>query len=48
MEALFTGEQFDENGQPESVVNILHRYQDIEELFPTSSPARRCPTSPTG
>lgn len=34
MEALFTSAPFDENGQPESVVNILHRYQDIEELFP--------------
>jgi hypothetical protein len=34
MEALFTGQTFDENGQPESVVNILNRYQDIEELFP--------------
>lgn len=34
MEALFTGADFDENGQPESVVNILHRYQDVEELFP--------------
>ncbi len=34
MEALFTGTFFDENGQPEAVVNILRRYQDIEELFP--------------
>ena len=34
MEALFTGAEFDENGQPEAVVNILHRYQDVEELFP--------------
>jgi hypothetical protein len=34
MEALFTGKPFDENGQPESVVNILHRYHDIEDLFP--------------
>lgn len=34
MEALFTGVSFDENGQPESVANILHRYQDVEELFP--------------
>lgn len=34
MEALFTGSVFDEDGQPESVVNILHRYQDIEEIFP--------------
>jgi hypothetical protein len=34
MDALFTGKPFDENGQPESVVNILHRYHDIENLFP--------------
>lgn len=34
MEALFTGEPFDEAGQPESVVNILARFQDIEEGFP--------------
>jgi len=34
MEALFRGEAFDESEQPESVVNILHRYSDVEELFP--------------
>lgn len=34
MEALFTGAAFDETGRPESVVNILHRYRDLEELFP--------------
>ncbi len=34
MEALFIGETLDENGQPESVVNILGRFQDIEENFP--------------
>lgn len=34
MEALFTGAVFDENNQPESVQNIMHRYQDIEEHFP--------------
>ena len=34
MEALFTGEPFNENGQPESVVNILCRFQDVEEHFP--------------
>lgn len=34
MEALFTGAPIEENGQPESVVNILQRYQDVEELFP--------------
>lgn len=34
MNALFSGEPFDDTGQPESVVNILARYQDIEEGFP--------------
>lgn len=34
MEALFTGQPFEENGNPESVRNILHRYQDIEDYFP--------------
>ena len=34
MEALFTDTKFEETGQPESVVNILHRYRDVEELFP--------------
>ncbi len=34
MEALYSGQTFDENEQPESVVNILARYQDIEEKFP--------------
>ena len=34
MDALFTGNPFMENGQPESIVNILNRYQDIEECFP--------------
>ena len=34
IEALFTGEPFDDAGQSESVVNILARFQDIEEGFP--------------
>lgn len=34
MEALFTNAPFDEAGQPESVANILGRYQDIAEQFP--------------
>jgi len=34
MEALFTGAPFEEDGQPESVANILHRFQDVEEHFP--------------
>ena len=34
MEALFIGSVFEEAGQPESVANILHRFQDVKELFP--------------
>jgi hypothetical protein len=34
MDALFQGQSFDAQGQPESVVNILARYQDIESEFP--------------
>lgn len=34
MEALYTGQTFEENGQLESVANILARYQDIEDRFP--------------
>jgi hypothetical protein len=34
MEALYAGQPFDENGQPESVCNIFARYHDIEERFP--------------
>ncbi len=34
MEALFSGEPFEEAGQPESVVNILARFQDIQEGLP--------------
>ena len=34
MEALFHGKSFDETDQPESVVNILARFQDIEDNFP--------------
>ena len=34
MDALFTGQPFEEHDQSESVVNILNRFQDIEEVFP--------------
>lgn len=34
MEALYTGQSYDATEQVESVVNILARYQDIEEQFP--------------
>jgi uncharacterized protein with ParB-like and HNH nuclease domain len=34
MEALYTGEHFDDADQPESVRNILSRYNDLVESFP--------------
>lgn len=34
VEALYAGSAFDDAGQPESVSNILARYQDITERFP--------------
>ena len=34
MDALFNVESFDDTGESESVVNILARFQDIEEGFP--------------
>lgn len=34
MEALFKDEPFDAEGQPESVRNIVARYNDIQEYFP--------------
>jgi len=34
LDALFAGQPFEEHDQPESIVNILGRYQDIEEHFP--------------
>lgn len=34
MEALFNEQPFDETEHPESVVNVIRRYRDIEDLFP--------------
>ncbi len=34
MEALYNGQHFEENGQSESVSNVLNRYRDIEGQFP--------------
>ncbi|MCY3895768.1 MAG: DUF262 domain-containing protein [Chloroflexi bacterium] len=34
MNALFTGETLERKDQPESVINILDRFQDIEKAFP--------------
>ena len=35
MDALYNGKQIDESDEPQSVVNIVRRYRDIEELFPS-------------
>ncbi|MEW6211634.1 MAG: DUF262 domain-containing protein [Acidobacteriota bacterium] len=43
MEALYLGQPFDDNDQPESVVNILARYQDIEEWFPEELAGKTLP-----
>ena len=43
MEALFKGAEFDESEQPESVVNIVHRYEDVVELFPDDVAATALP-----
>jgi len=34
MEALYTGQNIDSSEQPESVANILGRFEDITEIFP--------------
>ena len=34
MEALFEGKPYDTTGKVESVVNLVGRYQDIDEVFP--------------
>lgn len=43
MEALYSGKPFDDSGQPESVVNILARYQDIEDRFPEDLAGKALP-----
>ncbi len=43
MEALFEGEAFDSTGEVESVVNIMGRYQDIDEYFPEELRERALP-----
>lgn len=44
MNALFGGSTaFDENGQPESVINIIRRYQDVVDEFPTEIDADALP-----
>src|SRR5262249_47053712 len=46
MEALYTGQPFDSNDQPESVANILARFEDIEEQFPDPAKVAALPYFP--
>jgi uncharacterized protein with ParB-like and HNH nuclease domain len=43
MDALYNGQEFDVNGESESVRNILSRYEDIQTLFPEDIDARALP-----
>ena len=43
MDALFTGKTIDESRQSESVVNILHRFQDVIGHFPDKLRCRALP-----
>lgn len=43
MEAIFTGDSFDETGQPESIQNILARYSDIEDRLPADLTGQALP-----
>lgn len=43
MEALYTGQPFDASEQPESVANILARFEDIEEQFPDEAKGAALP-----
>ena len=36
MQSLYNGQSVDESGESESVVNIVRRYRNIEELFPSN------------
>ena len=43
MEALFEGQPFDTAGKVESVVNLVGRYQDIDDVFPEELRGRALP-----
>jgi len=43
MEALYSGQAFDSTDQPESVANILARFEDIEEQFPEEAKGAALP-----
>lgn len=43
MEALYTGQTYDGADQPESVVNILARFDDIQEHFPDEAKGAALP-----
>jgi hypothetical protein len=43
MESLYTGQTFESGDQPESVVNILARFDDIDEQFPDETKGAALP-----
>ncbi len=43
MRGLLDHSTFDPTGQPESVVNIVHRFNDVKELFPSELADRALP-----
>ncbi len=43
MNALFQGQSFDGNGQPESIVNVISRFHDIAEEFPSEIDEKALP-----
>lgn len=46
MDALYKGEEFAEPDPPESIANILARYAELEDLFPTDLDDRSDPALP--
>jgi hypothetical protein len=43
MEALYNGQPFQTDGQPESIVNLVGRYNDIESFFPAELRGKALP-----
>jgi len=43
LESLFNNNQYNYNGENESVINLINRYEDIKELFPGQLKGRALP-----
>ncbi len=43
MEALFKGDEYNNNGKDESIQNLTERYKDIQELFPDELKGKALP-----